>query len=82
MLRSGQTTRLAARRNCDQARLCASSRRWRIQVALPPRHKLKGAILADQLKSLDWRAREAEFFCTVPDAVMAEVLGKIAALTS
>lgn len=52
------------------------------EVLLPPRLKLRGAVLADQLKSLDWRARRAEFLCRVPDAVVAEVVAKAGALLS
>jgi len=28
-------------------------------------------VLADQVKSLDWKARKARFCCTVPGATMA-----------
>lgn len=37
-------------------------------------------VLADQLKSLDWRARRAEFKNTVPFDVLADVQAKIRAL--
>lgn len=43
-------------------------------------HQLGGVILADQVKSLDWRARHARFISTAPDDVVAEVIGKIQAL--
>jgi mRNA interferase MazF len=38
------------------------------------------AILSDQLKSLDWRARQASYKGTVPAAVFAEAQAKIKAL--
>jgi mRNA interferase MazF len=38
------------------------------------------AVLADQVKSLDWRARRAKRQGRVPDAVLAEVRAKIRAL--
>jgi len=47
------------------------------EVVLPAGMKASGAVLADQVKSLDWRVRQAKFFCTVPDEVMAEVRAKI-----
>jgi len=50
------------------------------EVALPAGSPAEGVILADQLKSLDWRARRAKKFAEVPDAVLAEVLGKIGTL--
>jgi mRNA-degrading endonuclease toxin of MazEF toxin-antitoxin module len=39
-------------------------------------------ILADQIRSLDWRARRARRLAAVPEAVMAEVLGKALTLLS
>ena len=36
------------------------------EVVLPDGLKAQGAILADQVKSLDWRARRAELLCRVP----------------
>src|SRR5947209_4567028 len=52
------------------------------EVLAPPGSRLKGAILSDQLKSLDWRARKAELLCRIPDDVMGEVLARIGALLS
>lgn len=50
------------------------------EVALPPEVKVTGVILADQVKNLDWRVRNAEFKATLPDAVMVEVLAKLTTL--
>ena len=50
------------------------------EVLIPPGLAVTGAILADQAKSLDWRARKAEFICALPQATVAEVRGKLAAL--
>lgn len=50
------------------------------EVKIPPGLAVAGVILSDQVKSLDWRAREAEKLCTLPREVMAEVLGKLNAL--
>jgi mRNA interferase MazF len=36
--------------------------------------------LADQVKSLDWRARQAEFAARLPRNTSAEVVGKLAVL--
>lgn len=49
------------------------------EVQLPP-EQVSGVVLSDQVKSLDWRARQAEFATRVPDAVVGEVLQKIATL--
>ena len=52
------------------------------EVALPTDLDVSGVILADQVKSLDWRARRAEIACRVPNAVTDEVLGKLNTLLS
>ena len=50
------------------------------EVTLPEDLEIGGVVLADQVKSLDWRVRRAERACTVPQSVMNEVLGKLYAL--
>jgi len=50
------------------------------EVQIPSGLEIRGAILADQVKSLDWRAREAESMCTLPAEAIAEVLQKIRVL--
>jgi mRNA interferase MazF len=50
------------------------------EVLLPEGGGVSGAILSDQLKSLDWRAREAKLIETVPDEVMEAVVARITPL--
>jgi mRNA interferase MazF len=50
------------------------------EVALPPDLPVSGVVLADQVKSLDWRARKAERAARLPGETIAEVLGKLTAL--
>ena len=50
------------------------------EVELPAGLKTKGAVLSDQLKSLDWRVRKAKRVATVPGDVMDEVVARILAL--
>ena len=52
------------------------------EVAVPPGLKVAGAILSDQVKSLDWRARRAALLCRVPRRTTREVLAKLAVLLS
>ena len=52
------------------------------EVTLPEDLEISGVVLADQVKSLDWRTRRAERACTVPQSVMNEVLGKLNSLLS
>ena len=50
------------------------------EVVLSTGLKAKGAILCDQLKSLDWRVRKAKRVCTVPGEIMDETIARILAL--
>lgn len=50
------------------------------EVRFPTGSKVAGAVLADQLKSLDWRARQAKHLTAAPQALLTEVLGKILTL--
>jgi mRNA interferase MazF len=50
------------------------------EVPVPVGLKAAGVILADQVKSLDWHARNAQFCCRIPEATLAEVLQKLDAL--
>jgi mRNA interferase MazF len=44
--------------------------------------KISGVILADQVKSLDWRKREAEFIVKAPSIVINEAIGLLKTLIS
>ena len=50
------------------------------EVLLPPGGKANGAILSDQLNSLDWRARNAARLDRASEAVVLEVAARILAL--
>jgi len=50
------------------------------EVLIPSGQAVTGVILADQLKSLDWRARKAHFIATIPSEVVNRVLQKSALL--
>lgn len=52
------------------------------EVLIPQGLAVSGAVLADQVKSLDWRAREAEFACRLPAETIQEVLQKTGTLLS
>ena len=52
------------------------------EVLLPAGLPVVGAILSDQVKSLDWGSRNAELICTLPDETVAEVLQKLGTLLS
>lgn len=50
------------------------------EVLIPEGLEIKGAILSDQVKSLDWKARQAEFICKLPPEKFNEVVKKLNAL--
>jgi mRNA interferase MazF len=47
------------------------------EVAMPPGLKAQGAILADHVRSLDWKARGAKLWCRVPPATVEEVVARL-----
>ncbi len=52
------------------------------EVAVPEECDVQGAVLSDHVKNLDWRIREAEFLCKLPEETVAETLGKLLTLLS
>lgn len=65
------------------ALLCPITRQvkgYPFEVVIPTGVGVEGAILADQVKSLDWRARQAEFLARLPSKVLTEVIGKLRVL--
>lgn len=47
------------------------------EVALPTGLAIAGVVLADQVESLDWQARQVKRICAVPAAVTGAVLEKL-----
>jgi mRNA interferase MazF len=52
------------------------------EIRIPRGLSISGVILADHVKNLDWKARDAEFVFKVPSFVTDEVLDKLAVLLS
>jgi mRNA interferase MazF len=50
------------------------------EVKISPGSPLNGVILADQVKSLDWRIRKAEFIAKLNPETTGEVLDKLGTL--
>ena len=50
------------------------------EVPLPAGLPIRGAILSDQLKSLDWRVRRAARACILPKEVLDEAVARVLAL--
>ena len=47
------------------------------EVALPPGLPVGGVILADQINSLEWKVRKAEFIVRTPPSVIEDVLSLV-----
>jgi mRNA interferase MazF len=56
------------------------SKGYPFEVVLPQEADVTGVILSDQVKSLDWRVRKAEFKARLPEEVINEVLAKLGTL--
>ena len=52
------------------------------EVLIPAALPIAGAVLSDQVKSLDWRAGNAELICTLPTETISKVLQKLVTLLS
>lgn len=52
------------------------------EVAIPDDAGTRGVVLSDQVKSVDWRARRAEFAGRLPEPQLHEVLEKLGTLLS
>lgn len=78
---------LSARKYNERTRLCVlcamsnQGKGYPFEVAVPDNIKKGGGVvLADHIKSFDWRERRAQFECTAPPDVIAEVFAKLKAL--
>ena len=47
------------------------------EVAIPQGTGVTGVVLSDQIKSLDWKARNADFIGSAPRSVIQEVIAKL-----
>lgn len=52
----------------------------RTEVIFPDGHEISGAVLSDQVKSIDWRVRNAKLISRAPEYVLDEVLAKMLTL--
>jgi mRNA interferase MazF len=50
------------------------------EVMLPPHPRLKGVVLCEHLRSLDWQARKATFIGKAPENLLIEIRDVVAAI--
>ena len=60
--------------------ITSQTKGYPFEVPLPEGLPVTGVVGADQVKSLDWRARKASWIGAVPEAVLAEVVRRLRAL--
>lgn len=60
--------------------ITSHQKEYPFEVILPNELPVTGVVLSDQVKSLDWRSRQAQFACQAPETVLIEVLQKVATL--
>ncbi len=74
---------LAYNRKVGLALLCPITGRakgYPFEVAIPRGLPVRGVVLADQVKSLDWRARHAELLCELGEATTSKAIQRIGTL--
>ena len=57
--------------------ITSQGRGYPFEVVLPAGSGISGVVLSDQVKSLDWRARNADLIKALSPAVTEEVLAKL-----
>lgn len=62
---------------CIACPITSKSKGYPFEVELPPGLVVSGVILSDQIKSLDWKVRQAEFACSTPVTVLEELLSRL-----
>jgi mRNA interferase MazF len=50
------------------------------EVDIPDRLSIKGVILSDQIRNLDWKARKAKYITSLPKHVLQELIAKLKTL--
>ena len=50
------------------------------EVEIPDGLAVTGVVLADHVKSLDWRTRRAQFICAIPEATVRRIVQRITPL--
>jgi len=52
------------------------------EVNIPQDLVVKGVILSDQVKNIDWKERQTSFICKLPHHIIIEILKKLDTLIS
>ena len=60
--------------------ITSQTKGYPFEVRIPAGMNVSGVVLSDQIKSLDWEVRDAQFICKLPVSTMSEVLKKLITL--
>jgi len=60
--------------------ITAQLKGYPFEVRIPEGLRIGGVVISEQVKSLEWKARNAQFICALPNEVLGEVLAKLNAL--
>lgn len=60
--------------------ITSQAKGYPFEVEITGTSSVHGVVLSDQVKSLDWRARQAEIIERVPEDVLQDVLGRLGTL--
>lgn len=60
--------------------ITSRSKGYPFEVSLPSTYPVTGVVLADQIRNLDWRVRNARFECYAPHGLVDSVLRMIESL--
>lgn len=69
-----------ASRLCILCPITSQVKGYPFETDIPNGLPVAGAVLSDQVKSLSWTDRNAQFICKMPESVVADVRAKIKAL--
>jgi len=50
---------------------------YAFEVEIPKDLKVKGVVLSDHIESADWKTRNIEFICRVPEEIVEDVVEKL-----
>jgi mRNA interferase MazF len=60
--------------------ITSKAKGYPFEVAIPDKFGVNGVVLSDQVKSMDWVARRAEFCCKLPADTVRMVLNRVGIL--
>ena len=67
---------------CIVAPVTSQQKGYPFEVPIPVDLPVAGVVLSDQLKSVDWNAREARFNCTLPEATTRSIVQRAGLLVT